>query len=136
MVFSPLKRPAPPKRSAAGGVVDESIRSRRAGRAAWATCAGSPTCLGRGGRTSPLLLLLFLQLLEHLGHLAELLGVLRAEVAVALGLALDDVHGLPGVLGQDLVEAGAVLEDFVGLDFDVGDLAADLAPGLVDHDLR
>ena len=38
------------------------------------------------------------------------------------------------VWGKDLVQHLAGFEDFVGLDFDIRDLPADLAVGLVDHD--
>ena len=62
-------------------------------------------------------------------------GLFGRHVKVAVGVLGDPLDGLAGVLGQDLVEHFAGVEDFVGLDFDVGDLAADLAVGLVDHDL-
>ena len=51
-----------------------------------------------------------------------------------MSLAIRSI-GLAGVAGEDLVEHVAGLEDLLGLDLDVGDLAADLAVGLVDHDL-
>ena len=72
---------------------------------------------------------------KHLVHQAKVLGFVGVEIAVALGFLFDVTKRLAGVLGQDFVEAMAFLDDFVGLDFDVGNLAADLAPGLVDHDL-
>ena len=43
-------------------------------------------------------------------------------------------HGLAGVLGKDFVERSTSAEDFVRLDFDVGDLSADAAVWLVNHD--
>ena len=57
------------------------------------------------------------------------------HVEIAVGVLGDPLDRLAGVVGQDLVEHFAGLEDLVGLDFDVRDLPADLAVGLVDHHL-
>ena len=51
-----------------------------------------------------------------------------------MSLAIRSI-GWPVCVGQNLVEHFAGLEDFVGLDFDVRNLAADLAVGLMDHHL-
>ena len=61
------------------------------------------------------------------------LGLFGGHVEIAVGVLGDPLDGLAGVGGQDGVERLAGLEDFVGLDFDVGDLPADLSVGLVDH---
>ena len=66
---------------------------------------------------------------------AVFLGLDRGQVAVALGVLGDPLDRLAGVLGEDLVDVLLAVEDLLGLDLDVGDLAADLAVGLVDHDL-
>src|SRR5437764_135267 len=86
--------------------------------------------------SSLLFRLLFRDLHDDLVDEAEVLGLLGGEVTVALGLALDALQRLAGVHGEDLVEAVPLLHDLGGLDLDVADLAADLPPGLVDHDLR
>src|SRR3990172_3935722 len=72
---------------------------------------------------------------QHLVQQAVRLGLLGAHVEVPLRVAGDPVHVLAGVLGQDLVHDLAVLEDFLGLNLDVGDLAAHHAGRLVHHDL-
>src|SRR5262249_36233579 len=82
-----------------------------------------------------LFLLLFRDLLNHFIDQTELLGFLSREVAVAVGFNLDLLQGLARVLGEDLVEAMALLHDLGSLNLDIGDLAADLAPGLMDHHL-
>ena len=46
---------------------------------------------------------------------------------VALDVGLDLLDGLPGVLGQDLLEQRAHPQDLVGLDLEVGDLPLALA---------
>ena len=51
-----------------------------------------------------------------------------------MSLAIRSI-GWPVWLARISLSASRVLEDFVGLDLDVGDLAADLAVGLVDHHL-
>ena len=63
------------------------------------------------------------------------LGLLGGHVEVAVGVLGDPLDRLAGVLGEDLVEDFAGLEDLLGLDLDVGDLAAHLAVRLVEHDL-
>ncbi len=45
------------------------------------------------------------------------------------------LHGLAGMFSQDAVENFASLDDLVGLNFDVGNLPADAAVRLMDHDL-
>ena len=74
-------------------------------------------------------------LADDLVHQAVFLGLHGRQVAVALGVLGDPLDRLAGVLGEDLVDDLPALDDLLGLDLDVGDLAADLAVGLVDHDL-
>src|SRR5262249_4129114 len=69
---------------------------------------------------SELFLLLFRDLLNHFIDQTELLGFLGGEVAVAVGFDLDLLQRLAGVLGEDLVEAMALLHDLGGLNLDVG----------------
>src|SRR5579872_2261715 len=52
-----------------------------------------------------------------------LLGLSGVEVTIPLGIFFDDGNRLTRVTRQDLVERGSGLEDILGLDFDVGDLA-------------
>ena len=66
---------------------------------------------------------------------AEVLRFFGGEVVVAVTRLEDLVGGFAGVAGEDLVEGLAGLDDLVGLDLDVGDLAADAAVRLVDHHL-
>src|SRR5690606_17630814 len=47
-------------------------------------------------------------------------GFLGVEVEVAVGVLVDAVDGLAGGVGEDLVELGAELFHFLGLDVDVG----------------
>ena len=58
------------------------------------------------------------------------------EVEVAVDVLGDLFDGLAGAFGENLVERLTIFENLVGLDFDVGDLSADAAPRLVNHDLR
>src|SRR5690606_6161029 len=58
----------------------------------------------------------------------------RGHEVVTLGILGDALDRLAGVLGQDLVQALAQLEDFARLDLDVGGLTLGAARGLVDHD--
>ena len=67
---------------------------------------------------------------------AVLLRLLGAHEVVALGVVRDLVEGLAGVLGDDLVEAAADVDDLFGVDLDVGRLALEAGGDLVDQDLR
>src|SRR5262245_38380615 len=68
---------------------------------------------------------------EHVVDQAELLRLLGVEVAVALGLDLDGIQRLAGVLGQDLVEPPLLAEDLLHFDLHVGGLPVHpLAPRL------
>ena len=74
-------------------------------------------------------------LAHHLVDEAVFLGLHRGQVAVAIGVPGDSLDRLAGVAGEDLVDDVPALDDLLGLDLDVGDLPADLAIGLMDHDL-
>src|SRR5690554_3477387 len=64
---------------------------------------------------------------------ASLIG--RHEV-VAIGVALELLEALAGVMRQDAVETLAQLDDLFGVDLDVRGLALEAAQRLVDHDAR
>src|SRR3954463_195366 len=64
-----------------------------------------------------------------------LLRLLRAHEVVALGVLRDLLQWLAGVLGDDLVETLAHVDDLLGVDLDVGRLAGESARDLVDQDL-
>ena len=58
----------------------------------------------------------------------------RAEPAVAVGVLLDLLDRLAGVLGDEARHLLLDVEHLLGLDLDVGGRAADAARGLVHHD--
>ena len=61
--------------------------------------------------------------LDHAVDDAVLLRLLGAHEVVALGVLGDLLERLAGVLGDDLVEAAADVDDLLGVDLDVGRLA-------------
>src|SRR4051794_6234729 len=65
-----------------------------------------------------------------------LLGLLRGHEVVALGVLGDLLDRLARVLGDDLVELLAQLDDLAGVDLNVGGLALETRGDLVDQDLR
>src|SRR6266542_4164800 len=69
---------------------------------------------------------------------AVFLGLLGGDEVVAVGVALDALEGLAGVLGEDLVQAAAEAQHLAGADLDVAGLTATAAlhVRLVDHDGR
>ena len=73
---------------------------------------------------------------EHVVDEAVLLGLVGAHEVVALGVGLDALDRLPGVLDQELVQLVARPQDLLGVDVDVGRLAREAAQRLVDHDAR
>src|SRR3954447_25682281 len=87
--------------------------------------SGDRGLVGLGGR----------DVADDLVDQAVLPGLHGRHVAVALGVAGDDLVWLVAVLGEDLVDVLLVGHDLLRLDLDVRDLAADLAVRLVDHDL-
>src|SRR5437879_5547070 len=63
------------------------------------------------------------------------LRLLGRQEVVALGVLLDPLYGLAGVLGQDPVEDLPRAQDLLGVDLDVGRLALHPAPRLVNQDV-
>src|SRR3954471_11859883 len=70
---------------------------------------------------------------EDLVDEAVVLGLLRGEPAVAVGVALDLVEVLPRVLGDELGHLLLDVEHLLGLDLDVAGGTADAAGRLVHH---
>src|SRR5579875_554465 len=67
---------------------------------------------------------------------AILLGLVRAHEVVALGVLTHLLEVFAGVLGDDLVQAPAHVDDLFRVDLDVGRLALEARGHLVDEDLR
>src|SRR4029079_7908503 len=67
---------------------------------------------------------------------AVLLGLDRAHEVVALGIRLDALDRLAGVLHQQLVQLVARPEDLLGVDVDVRGLPREATERLVDQDAR
>src|SRR6478609_5659388 len=65
-----------------------------------------------------------------------LLRLLRAHEVIAVGVVGDLLERLAGVLGEDLIEAFADVDDLFGVDLDVGRLSLEAGGNLVDEDLR
>src|SRR5215210_7783860 len=65
-----------------------------------------------------------------------LLRLVRAHEVVALGVLRDLLDALASVLGDDLVEPAAYVDDLLGVDLDVRRRALEAARDLVDQDLR
>src|SRR6202050_2796733 len=66
---------------------------------------------------------------------AVLPGLLRAHEVVALGVLADLLELFAGVLGDDLVEAVAHVDDLLGVDLDIGRLALEARRHLMYQDL-
>ena len=64
-----------------------------------------------------------------------LLGLFGAHEVVAIGVLRDLLERLARVVGDDLVEPAADVDDLAGVDLDVGGLALEAAGDLVDQDL-
>src|SRR5512135_3546253 len=73
---------------------------------------------------------------QHLVHQAIGHRLVRRHEIVAVRIARDGLHALPGVQRQHLVQPTAQVQDFLGMDFDVRCLALKTAHGLMDHDAR
>src|SRR5829696_3574028 len=67
---------------------------------------------------------------------AVVLGLVRAHEVVALGVLLDFLDVLAGVLGDDLVKPAPHVDDLARVDLDVGGLPLEARGHLVDQDLR
>ena len=55
----------------------------------------------------------FLSFIKHFIHQPVLAGLLRGHVVVAVGVALDDLDGLAGLVGQDAVDLVADADDVI-----------------------
>src|SRR6185437_15340383 len=73
---------------------------------------------------------------DHRVDQAVILRFVGAHETVALHVAGDFLDRLARVQGIDLVEPPTEVQDFPGVDFDVGGLALRAARRLVDHDPR
>src|SRR5688500_7068089 len=62
-------------------------------------------------------------------------SLFRVKEPIALAVLANAVGGLAGTLGHDVDQRILGLEDFLGLDFDVGGLPIHAAKRLVDHHL-
>src|SRR4051794_17420581 len=116
----------------------ESVKSRSGETDAFWTTASSATALGTT-RTAPSPIRRRTKRLPMLDHAVDdfvLLRLFRAHEVVALGVLRDLLQRLPGVLGDDLVEALADVNDLLGVDLDVGRLSGEAARDLMDQDLR
>src|SRR3954451_4242063 len=74
-----------------------------------------------------------LVVLDHSVDDVVLLGLLGAHEVVALGVLRNLLHRVLGVLGDDLVEAPAHVDDLLGVDLDVGRRALKAAGDLMDE---
>jgi len=66
---------------------------------------------------------------DDLVHHAVVTGLLGTEDEVALGVRVDPLDRLAGVLGHDLLHATTLAGDLGGVDLDVGRLPLDAAVG-------
>src|SRR5436190_14509532 len=73
---------------------------------------------------------------QNLVHYPVLYRVWRSHEKVALGVPGDDLDRLAGVLCKNFIQPAAQVEDFLGVDLDVGRLSLEAAHRLVDHDAR
>ena len=62
--------------------------------------------------------------------------IVRAKEIVAVGIALNRFHGLPGVMRQQLIELLLQIQYLARMDFDVRSLATESAQRLVNHHAR
>ena len=74
--------------------------------------------------------------LDHLVDQAEVLCHLRRQEHIALEGILDLLERLAGMPDINLVEPALEVQDFLGVEHDVGRLALEPARGLVHHDAR
>src|SRR5690606_12088528 len=71
---------------------------------------------------------------KHLIYNAICLGVFGAHEIVPVGILLQALQRLAGVVGQQLVEAPLDLEDLAGVNLDIRGLALEATEWLVNHD--
>ena len=72
--------------------------------------------------------------MQHFIHQPIVTRLDSGHVQVTVGVLLDALDGLAGMVAEDLVQIGAQAQDFLGLDGDVGRLAARAAQRLVQVD--
>lgn len=72
-------------------------------------------------------------MLDDLVDQPVLLGVLRRHEVVPVGILLDFLQGLAGLIGEELIETVPHAQDALGADLDVGSLSLGAAEGLMDH---
>ena len=61
-------------------------------------------------------------------------GFFWSHPEVAVSILVDFFEGLVGLVGEDLVESFAHLDDLLGFDSDIGGLTTDTTKGLVEHE--
>src|SRR4051812_21564367 len=76
-----------------------------------------------------------LVLRDHAIDYAVLRGLLGGHEVIAFGIGANLVVGLPGVVGNDAIQALADVDDLLGVDLDVRGLALEARAHLVDEDL-
>src|SRR3954451_11553692 len=116
----------------------ESVKPRSGVTEAFWTTASSATAEGTS-RTAPSAIRRRRNRLPVLNDAVDdlvLLRLLRAHEVVALGVLRDLLQRLARVLGDDLVEPLADVDDLLGVDLDVRGLTGEAARDLVDQDLR
>src|SRR4030067_1095775 len=73
---------------------------------------------------------------QHLIHQPVFHGILRAQEIIAVGVALDRFHRLPGMLCQQLIEFLFQIQNLTRMYFNIRSLAAESAHRLMDHHAR
>src|SRR3954470_13570779 len=76
-----------------------------------------------------------LVLRDHAIDYAVLRGLLGGHEVIALGIGANLLVGLPGVIGNDSIQALAYIDDLLGVDLDVSGLTLEARADLVDEDL-
>src|SRR3954451_8249315 len=76
-----------------------------------------------------------LVLRDHAIDYAVLRGLLGGHEVIALGIGANLLVGLPGVIGNDSIQALAYIDDLLGVDLDVSGLTLEARTDLVDEDL-
>src|SRR5512145_3006350 len=71
---------------------------------------------------------------DDLADQAVLLGGLGGHPEIALGILLDLLQRLAGLLGDDAVQTGTHLENLFGLDLEIGGAAAGAAGRLMEQE--
>ena len=69
-------------------------------------------------------------LVNHLVDQAVCLGLFRGHEVIALTVALDNIHGFPGILSQNTIEAFLGFQNVLCLNLNIGALPLAAAGGL------